>query len=109
MRCALEGDWSFPQAQGSAKNGRSRAVAAKGVPTAVSDSAKDLVSSALTVDSAARLRADALLNHAWLRSDAAVSTKALPDSVIAAVHTRAKRRKNLAARYLKTCSSLPEA
>lgn len=73
----------------------------------VSDSAKELISLALTVDRAARASADDVLNHRWLQMSGTVSTDALPSSVAAAVRSKANHRKSLAARHVKTWSNIP--
>ena len=114
MCFAHEGEWTFPMTNTSPENGRPSVLASGGLTSTaaeerVSESAKGLVSGALKVDLAARLSADALLSHEWLRSDTIVFSDPLPDSVVAAVRARAKRRKDLAARHLKTWSSLSRA
>ena len=114
----MSGDWSFPeteieteaQAPGVRPGSRRGSASGRGAAGAsVSDSAKDLISGALTVDRKARLTADGVLNHPWLQLDRAVSTAALAGSVSAAVRSRAEQRKSLAARHVKTWSSLPRS
>ena len=105
----LEGRWSFPEEDdaktGVGKSATAREVMRNSTGVRVSDSAKDLISRALTVDREERLNADDLVNHTWLQSDNAVSTAGLASSVMVAVRTRAKHRKHLAAQHLKLVQS----
>ena len=101
----LEGRWSFPEEDDAKPSAEKSATAGEVIRNRtgarVSERAKDLISRALTVDREARLNTDDLLNHTWLQSDNVVSTASLASSVMVAVRTRAKHRKNLASQHLK--------
>eukprot|EP01043_Picozoa_sp_COSAG02_P020502 COSAG02_NODE_1014_length_15195_cov_11.098105_10_plen_115_part_00 len=111
MRNVLDGHWSFPRTDSPDENDSRVAVGRASndeVGARVSDTAKDLIRGALQVDRAARLSAEALLKHRWLRQDNAVCTAALPNSVVAAVRARAEHRKTLASQNMKAWGALPQ-